>query len=170
MMSGVERRTVRLREMRADEYDAYTEQRERDTAESLSSSTPYPDRLAEARRGTARFLPDGLATAGHRLLVAEDCGSEVVGHVWLGLADPRTGSPLAAYLYDIRVPEAHRRQGYATAILDGVEQIARDAGAKSLGLNVFGGNHGAIALYASRGYQVTTQQMSLTLGMPPSQR
>jgi ribosomal protein S18 acetylase RimI-like enzyme len=170
MMSGVEGRTVRLREMRADEYDAYTEQRERETAESLSSSMPYADGVTEARRGTARFLPDGLATAGHRLLVAEDTGGAVVGHVWLGLADPRTGSPLVAYLYDIRVPEAHRRRGYANAILAGVEQIARDAGAQSLGLNVFGGNHGAIALYASRGYEVTTQQMSLNLGTPHSQR
>jgi ribosomal protein S18 acetylase RimI-like enzyme len=167
MMSGVEGRTVRLRDMRADEYDEYTQQRERDTAESLASSMPYAAGLTEARRGTARFLPDGLATAGHRLLVAEVSGGEVVGHAWLGLSDPRTGSPLAAYLYDIRVAEPHRRRGYASAILDGVEQIARDAGAKSVGLNVFGGNHAAIALYASRGYEVTTQQMSLNLRTPP---
>jgi len=150
--------------MRPDEYDAYTAERERDTAESLSSSMPYAAAHDQARRSTARFLPDGAATAGHRLLIAENADGDVVGHVWLGFTDPRTGSRDSAYLYDIRVPEAHRRRGYANAILAAVEDIARDAGATALGLNVFGHNHGAIALYSGRGYEVTTQQMSRDLG------
>jgi GNAT superfamily N-acetyltransferase len=164
MMSRMESPAVRLRDMRPDEYDAYTAEREHDTAESLSSSMSYEAGLAQARRGAARFLPDGRATPGHLLLVAENADGEVVGQVWLGLADPRTGSSDAAYLYDIRVREVHRRHGYGNGILAAVEDIARDAGAKTLGLNVFGRNGGAIALYTGRGYEVVTQQMSRDLG------
>jgi GNAT superfamily N-acetyltransferase len=154
---------IRLREMRPDEYAPYTAERERDTAASLSTTVSYEQGLAEARQGTARFLPDGLATAGHRLLVAENVDGEVVGHAWLGLADPRTGSTESAWLYDIRIGETHRRRGYGKALLAAVEQTARAAGATTLGLNVFGSNHAAIALYTARGYQVTTQQMQTRL-------
>ena len=68
-------------------------------------------------------------------------------------------SPESAWLYDIRIVETHRRRGYGNALLAALEQVARDAGATMLGLNVFGRNHPAIALYTARGYQVTTQQM-----------
>jgi GNAT superfamily N-acetyltransferase len=157
---------IQVRDMRPDEYEAYTAQRERDTAESLSPSMPYEQGLAEARQGTARFLPDGLATPGHRLLAAENADGDVVGHAWLGLADPRTGSPESAWLYDIRVGEAHRRRGYGDAMLAEIERIAREAGARTLGLNVFGRNRTAIALYTARGYDVTTQQMHKPLAAP----
>jgi GNAT superfamily N-acetyltransferase len=163
-MAGMEEPRIHLRDMRSDEYPAYTAERERDAAESLSATMPYEQGLAEARQGTARFLPDGLATAGHRLLVACDADGEVVGHAWLGLADPRTGSPESAWLYDIRISEARRRHGYGNALLAALEQVAREAGASTLGLNVFGRNRTAIALYAARGYQVTTAQMHKPLG------
>src|SRR5690606_39177531 len=76
---------LRLRDMRPDEYDSYTAQRERDTAAALAGSMSDQDALIEARRATERFLPDGLATPRHRLLVAENGSGEVVGHAWLGL-------------------------------------------------------------------------------------
>jgi ribosomal protein S18 acetylase RimI-like enzyme len=68
-----------------------------------------------------------------------------------------------AWLHDIKVEEAHRRSGYATAILAAVEELAREAGATQLGLNVFGDNLPAIALYHACGYEVTTQQMAKRL-------
>ena len=166
---------IALREMRPDEYDAYTAERELDTVESLSDVLPPDEAAAEARRGTERFLPDGLATPGHRLLVAElspplgaPCAwpaaeGAVVGYAWLGLAEPRTGSTETAWLYDIRVAPEHRRRGHAAAMLTALEAVAREAGARSLGLNVFGPNRAAIALYTAQGYEVTTQQMAKRL-------
>ena len=56
MMSGMETPAVRLRDMRPDEYDAYTAEREHDTAESLSFSMPYEAGLTEVRIG-AGFEP-----------------------------------------------------------------------------------------------------------------
>lgn len=87
----------------------------------------------------------------------------MVGYAWLGLDEPRTGSPETAWLYDLRVLEAHRRRGYARAILATVENLARQAGARRLGLNVFGHRTPAIALYESRDYRVTAQQMAKEL-------
>ncbi|MDM4721185.1 GNAT family N-acetyltransferase [Micromonospora sp. WMMA1363] len=154
---------VVLRDMRQDEYDVYSEQQIREYVESLATTAPYEVSVEKARQDRATFLPRGLATEGHYLLVAENDAGQVVGSVWLGLADPRTGSTEMAWLFDIRVESAHRRSGYGAAILGAAEALAREAGARRLGLNVFGDNAAAIALYERSGYQVTTQQMAKRL-------
>jgi GNAT superfamily N-acetyltransferase len=154
---------VALRDMRQDEYDAYTAEREAQFIASIGGSVPLDVAREQAREGRERFLPDGLASAGHRLLVAENDAGEVVGQAWLGLAEPRTGSTETAWLYDIRVVQRHRRSGYARAILAVLEAQAREAGAIRIGLNVFGHNRAAVALYESSGYDVTTQQMAKPL-------
>lgn len=97
------------------------------------------------------------------MLVAEDPAGEVAGTAWVGLSEPRTGDPETAWLYDLRVAPARRRRGYAAAILGAVEALAREVGARQLGLNVFGDNRAAIALYEGGGYAVTTQQMAKRL-------
>jgi GNAT superfamily N-acetyltransferase len=155
--------TVTLRDMRDDEYDAYADEQARQYVRSLTGTVTSEAAVAKARRDREEFLPHGPATERHRLLVAENADGEVVGHVWLGLDEPRTKSPETAWLYDIRVVPAHRRAGYGAAILAAVEAMARDAGALRLGLNVFGDNKAAIALYERGGYQVTTQQMAKRL-------
>ena len=104
-------------------------------------------------------MPRGYATEGHRFLYAETESGLVIGSVWLGLSDPRTGSRDGAFLYDIEVAQPHRRRGYAKAILGALERLASHSGAQALSLNVFGNNQPAIALYDSCGYRVASQQM-----------
>lgn len=157
---------VLLRAMRPDEYEAYSAERDAEWVASMSAALPREAAQEQARQGRARFLPQGLATERHHLLVAENAAGQVVGTAWVGLDEPRTGSTETAWLYDLRVVTAQRRQGYATAILGAVEEIARQAGAVRLGLNVFGANLAAIALYESQGYEVTTQQMAKPLRRP----
>lgn len=154
---------VILREMRQDEYDFYNDQRDREWVESMAGTLAPEAARDQARRGREQFLPQGLDTERHRLLVAENAAGQVVGSVWVGFEEPRTGSTETAWLYDIRVDAAHRRSGYGTAILAAVEALARDAGALRLGLNVFGHNAAAIGLYEASGYEVTTQQMAKRL-------
>jgi ribosomal protein S18 acetylase RimI-like enzyme len=154
---------VTLRDMRQDEYDAYMAQLGIEYAESLAASLPLDAAKEKARQDRAQFLPQGLATERHHLLVAENAAGHVVGSVWIGLEEPRTKTTEMAWLHDIKVKEAHRRSGYATAILAAVEELAREAGATQLGLNVFGQNLSAIALYQACGYEVTTQQMAKRL-------
>ena len=154
---------VILRGMRQDEYENYTARRDLEYVQSLAGTMPAEAAMEKAREDRARFVPQGLATERHRLLVAENTAGEVVGHAWVGLEEPRTRTTDTAWLHDISVEEPHRRSGYGRAILAAVEALAREAGALRLGLNVFGDNASAISLYQSCGYEVTTQQMAKRL-------
>ncbi|MFI7284967.1 GNAT family N-acetyltransferase [Micromonospora chersina] len=149
--------------MRQDEYENYTARRDLEYVQSLAGTMPAVAAMEKAREDRARFVPQGLATERHRLLVAENTAGEVVGHAWVGLEEPRTRTTDTAWLHDISVEEPHRRSGYGRAILAAVEALAREAGALRLGLNVFGDNTSAISLYQSCGYEVTTQQMAKRL-------
>lgn len=154
---------VTLRPMRADECETYAAEQEAEYVESWSGILPSDAAVEKARRDRAEHLPDGMATENHRLLAAEAGDGEVVGMVWLGLSEPGSGSTEVAWLYDIKVVPSHRRAGYGRAILAEVERLAAEAGAAKLGLNVFGGNTAAIALYTAAGYEVTAQQMAKAL-------
>ncbi|MEU8259590.1 GNAT family N-acetyltransferase [Micromonospora sp. NPDC048999] len=154
---------VTLRPMREDEYEDYTTRQEVEYVQALAEIMPAEAATEKARQDRAQFLPDGLATERHRLLVAENATGQVVGYAWVGLDEPRTRATDTAWLYDISVEERYRRSGYGRAILAAVEAVAREAGATRLGLNVFGRNDAAISLYQTCGYEVMTQQMAKRL-------
>jgi GNAT superfamily N-acetyltransferase len=118
--------------------------------------------LQRARDEDAQLLPQGLETARMLLLRGVDVDCEPVGRAWVGLDHPR-GAPDVAFLYDIEVIESRRGSGLGRALLEAVEDAARQAGAAALELNVFGRNHTAISLYSSSGYDVVTQQMRKSL-------
>jgi ribosomal protein S18 acetylase RimI-like enzyme len=82
---------------------------------------------------------------------------EDVGSLWLG---PKLGGPPSAwYVFDILVHEAVRRRGVGReAMLLGEREVHAHGGTE-LGLNVFGHNPGARALYESLGYIATATQM-----------
>jgi ribosomal protein S18 acetylase RimI-like enzyme len=113
-----------------------------------------------AQENTESLLPDGLDTANHLLLTAQNESGETVGLVWIGLVRPHQQGAL---IYDIEVFEGFRGAGYGRALLAAAEKAAKQAGATTLGLNVFGPNATARALYESSGYEVTTLQMLKTL-------
>ena len=61
----------------------------------------------------------------------------------------------SAYVYDLAVHAAHRRQGHARRAFKDLERRVRAVGIDRIGLHVFGQNPGAHALYAGLGYGVT---------------
>ncbi|KQQ44155.1 hypothetical protein ASF50_04905 [Nocardioides sp. Leaf307] len=105
----------------------------------------------------------GAGLAGHLptvvYLVAQD-GSEVVGHAVVSLPLPATAAadpdpdpgPDPAELQRIAVAADRRRGGLASALLEAVAALAREAGAERLLLEVREDNAGARALYAARGF------------------
>lgn len=151
---------VTLRRMTEAEYEQATRRREATSARELGKFMSEEEAWKRVRQGTARFLPDGRATEGHHLMVAENASGEVVGNAWIG-PDPRdaTGTAESAWLYDINVFEPFRRRGYGSAILAAAENLIAGAGRSRLGLNVVGDNTAAIALYRRNGYQVSSMHM-----------
>lgn len=151
---------VTLRKMTLAEYRVATEHREAESVRVLSRLMPEELARERVRHGTARFLPDGLETAGHHLLTAENQLGEAVGNAWVG-PDPgqASGAGSSAWLYDVNVFAPFRRRGYGSAILAAVEALVAREGKTALGLNVVGDNEAAIALYRRSGYDVASMSM-----------
>ncbi|HEX2074316.1 MAG TPA: GNAT family N-acetyltransferase [Geodermatophilus sp.] len=114
----------------------------------------------KAARDVAAQLPDEAATGGQHLLVARR-GAELLGGIWVAEQGP--DRPGEAWIYHLWVQPAARRQGVGRALVDAAGAVVRQRGAHRLGLNVFGDNAGAIALYQALGFSVTAQQMTLPL-------
>lgn len=113
---------------------------------------------AQSAAQLAELLPSGFASPGHVFLVAEDGDGALAGHVWVEVTDPKGERP-GAWIFDIGVVPEHRGRGYSRALLTAAEAAAAEAGAPSIGLNVFGHNTVAVRLYETSGYAVATQQM-----------
>ena len=146
---------MRLREMTAEEYAEYrpTLVREYAAEQVWIGRFSAQDAEAEVDRELAELLPDGPATAGQPLLVAEDDEGRV-GVLWLSLTHPR-GVPDTGWIQDIQVVEHRRGQRLGRELLAAAEEEIRRHGLKSLALNVFGHNSVARSLYTSAGYQTT---------------
>jgi ribosomal protein S18 acetylase RimI-like enzyme len=154
---------VTLRAMSADEYRSYVDQVQAAVVRELVATMPEEEARATAAGGIARYLPEGVATPHHTLLIAEDAAGTAVGNAWVGPDPHRAEGSDAAWLYDINVYPQARRSGYGSAILAAVEALVRRDGKSRLGLNVVGTNEAAIALYRKNGYAVMTMQMSKAL-------
>jgi len=144
--------------MTAAEYGAWIDATTVWYAEDRATATGMPRDVSreKARAQVATLLPDGHATAGVYLLVIVDDADADVGILWLG---PHPDRPNTLYVWDLSIDEPFRGRGFGRAAMLAGEDLARDAGAVAIGLNVFGANTTARRLYDSLGYDVTSQQM-----------
>lgn len=159
----MDRPRVTLREMTEDEYRSYVDQVQAAVVRELVATMPEEEARAKAAGGIAQYLPDGVATRNHTLVIAEDADGRAVGNAWVGPDPNRAEGSDAAWLYDINVYPHARRKGYGSALLAEVEGLVVRDGKARLGLNVVGTNVAAIALYRKCGYAVSTMQMSKPL-------
>lgn len=148
--------------MTDEEYDSWTEHEIEQYALELAESSGSS--LEEARRTsreqTLGFLPDGLRTPGAFVLRVLDDEGAPVGVLWVG-PHPRRSD--AGWVYDIEIEEARRGEGLGRRAMLAAERIALDAGWSAIGLNVFGSNPRARALYDSLGYEVASTAMTKSL-------
>lgn len=105
-----------------------------------------------------RLLPDGPATGGQRLWVAEHGGS-VVGRVWLSLQNRSDG--LHGLVRDLEVRPDLRRRGYGRSTLLAAERAAKDLGVVTLTVTVT--DPGAHRLFIGVGFELTAQTMTKAL-------
>ncbi|WP_170981422.1 GNAT family N-acetyltransferase [Nocardioides dongxiaopingii] len=131
----------------ADELENYARERAR-AGES-------PERAREvSRQQHAELLPDGVDSEHHHFFVGRAAGEDgrpTVGTLWLSTERPM------AFVYDVAVHEERRRRGHGAGLMRAGALWARERGAHALGLNVFGHNHAARALYDRLGYHVTEE-------------
>jgi ribosomal protein S18 acetylase RimI-like enzyme len=150
---------VELRPMTAEEFRAYRGHLVTAYAQEILGFGGFADLAAAldaSERSTVELLPDGPDTPGHHLWSAYD-GDEPVAILWIHAAGTR------AFVYDIEVHEDRRRRGYGREVLDAGALAARDLGAEELGLNVFGHNEGARAMYEQAGYETTERSYRIPL-------
>src|SRR5438093_1100888 len=154
----MERPRVTLREMTEDEYRSYVDEVQATVVRELVASMSEDEARATAAGGIAQYLPRGVSTPHHTLVVAEDSEGAPVGNAWIGPDPHRADGSDSAWLYDINVRSHARRRGYGSAILAEVEAwVARD-GKTRIGLNVVATNRAAVELYRKSGYAVSTMQ------------
>ena len=105
------------------------------------------------------MLPDGPRTRDHYLYsVRDESVPTEVGNLWISPRD--SGAGRALWIYDIVVHEEYRRRGYAERILHLAEDRARELGAGTVELHVFGHNQAARALYEKLGFTPTDITMA----------
>jgi len=155
---------VRLRPMTSAEFDAYMASAVDGYAAAVLRAGRVPDDAGANELAVSSFerlLPDGLDTAQHALLVAEDDATGArVGILWFG---PSSDDDSRAWIYDVVVEEELRGQGWGRAVLTAFEPEAVSRGFTSAGLNVYGDNLAARHLYETMGYGETSRQMAKSL-------
>ena len=140
-------------------FREYREYLVRDYAQDKVRSGAWSKAEAEDKSANAvdGLLPEGPATRGHFLYsVRDESVPAEVGILWVSPRD----SGRSLWIYDIIVHERFRGRGYASRILDLVEDKARELGARKVELHVFGHNYGARALYEELGYTATSIVMA----------
>jgi ribosomal protein S18 acetylase RimI-like enzyme len=154
---GNDAKLTRLRPMTDDEFGPWRERAERVYAEvrAVALDRSVEATLREAVAQSAQLLPSGRATEGHHFMCILDAG-EVVGWLWIGPHPDKEG---AAWVWDIEIASWAQGRGVGRAAMLAAEKLVAATGASELGLNVFGNNERAIALYESLGYSVVSMTM-----------
>ena len=164
-MTPKDTNNVRLVDLGDTPYYDYRKNLVRDYAADKVRAGAWSQADAEGRaaRDVDGLLPEGPATQGQFLYsVRDDSMDAEVGTVWFALRNSGVGR--SVWIYDIIIYENFRRRGYASRTLELVEDRARELGARSIELHVFGHNHGARALYEKMDYNETSITMAKQVG------
>ena len=154
--------SITLRPLDGRALPAWLERSRTAYAEDLIA-TGVPDREAHrrARESLERAFPSGAPGPGQAVLDVVDGSGRSVGHLWIG--PDMSGDPGAWWVWDIAINADRRGKGFGRAAMLLAEEYAREHGARTLGLNVFGFNTRARGLYESLGYETTSVRMRKTL-------
>lgn len=128
--------------------------------ERIAAGETRAEAEANADNSYRQTFPGGVPTPSQRVFEILSDGT-AVGYLWIA---PRTDAePEHWWVWGIEIDEGSRGKGFGRAAMVLAEEQARSEGAASLGLNVFGGNTVARALYASLDYRETSIQMRKSL-------
>ena len=132
-----------------------------------SGRWPAEGALARSNADFADSLPQGLQTTDNYLYEIKSAESgPTVGFIWFAVEEKH--GLKSAFVYDVEIKPAFRRQGHAAAAFAALERLVGELGLASVGLHVFAHNTGAQALYRKLGYAVTSVNMLKHLAIPAS--
>ncbi|MGK9146841.1 GNAT family N-acetyltransferase [Plantibacter flavus] len=124
--------------------------------ERIEAGESEVEATAKAAQSLADTFPAGRLQVGH-LVFEVRLDDAAVGVLWIG---PRsTVLPDEWWIWDVEIDEAFRGRGLGRRAMELAEGAAKEQGAKTLGLNVFGFNRVARGLYESLGYETMAVQM-----------
>jgi ribosomal protein S18 acetylase RimI-like enzyme len=150
---------LRLDPMTEEEFAVYLARAVRSYADAhtRAGDVEPEEALERAQKDYDELLPHGLRTKNQHLFTLAHETLGAIGLVWFELKERREKK--SGYLFDIEIREDLRGQGLGRRALELAEAKLRALGACSVGLNVFGYNHAARALYEKMGYQITGMGM-----------
>jgi ribosomal protein S18 acetylase RimI-like enzyme len=157
-------RRVTLDPMTESEYGAYIGEAVSKYALDKTESGEWAeqDALELSRADFERLLPDGIKTPDQFIFTVRDGESgKAVAVLWLALR--MKAGRVEGYVFDIEVVEGFRSLGFGRATMTAGIEKARELGAQTVGLHVFGHNAVARSLYRSLGFAETNVSMSLEL-------
>ncbi|MER0499721.1 GNAT family N-acetyltransferase [Aeromonas hydrophila] len=160
---------IRLLPMSEQHYPAYCAYFIEEYAQDLASNQGHD--LATARHkaeaSLQRYLPQGVASAGHRLLcilpaegAVAPADEEPLGYLWHAI----DSDGAATFIYDFYVAPAHRSRGIGKAAMALLEAELRCRGIHQITLRVAHDNPRALALYQEAGFAITGYNMAKRLG------
>ena len=155
---------VNLVPMDAAEFERYYERAVVEYAQEHVRSGRWSaeEALEQSTKQFQQLLPDGVATPNQYLYMVQDADTGVkVGILWFAVQ--KQGGQQIAFVYDVEIDPAFRRQGYGRQAFHALEGQVRALGLATIGLHVFGHNHGARALYESLGFVPTNINMRKSL-------
>ena len=140
----------------ADVAEYLIDARESYCANLIAAGVPASVSTRTADETFSQSFPGGRPAAGHQVFRVEH-GGEKAGLLWIG--PQSTTEPQRWWVFDIVIARALRGQGLGRQAMLLAENEARSQGSVELGLNVFGHNTVAVALYQSLGYEMTSMRM-----------
>jgi ribosomal protein S18 acetylase RimI-like enzyme len=154
---------LRLEPMTEEEFAVYVAKAVRSYADAhvRAGDVEPEEALGRAQKDYDELLPEGLRSKNQHLFTVFHETFGAIGLAWFEFKERR--GKKSAYLFDIELREDLRGQGLGRRALELVEEQMRVLGARSVGLNVFGYNHAARALYEKMGYQITGMGMKKEL-------
>ena len=125
-------------------------------AERLANGDSPELAAQKARQSREQYFPGDRPIEPH-VVFQVLFHDQPVGVLWLGPLDAERSNEW--WVFDIEIDESQRGKGFGRAAMQLAEVVAAQHGATKLGLNVFGSNTVAQALYASLDYATTAITM-----------
>ncbi|EGA90687.1 GCN5-related N-acetyltransferase [Planococcus donghaensis MPA1U2] len=149
---------TKLQQMTEEEFDKYMAYLIPDYAKDLSENymIPLEKAMNESKELMDQLLPNKQNSAEQLVYnIYSTDEDKTVGVIWYNIQSDSN----KAYIYHIFIKEEFRKKGFATFVLQELEESMKSVGVISMGLNVFGTNPNAYKLYKKLGYQVQSTAM-----------